>query len=75
MIKDTIKAKLTSYLERAEKLKEYLAKNKSKPIAAKEGGKAKDDSDDDDTSKDDQEKKKLKVDSSRLAFRNYGRGS
>jgi hypothetical protein len=52
-----------------------LAKNKSKPVAAKEGGKAKDDSDDDDTSKDDQEKKKLKVNSSRLAFRNYGRGS
>ncbi|TDG41882.1 hypothetical protein AWZ03_011695 [Drosophila navojoa] len=61
--KDSIRAKCLQYLDRAEKLKEYLKKGKKKPI--KEGGESssKDDkdkkSDSDDEDGDDPEKKKL----------------
>ncbi|KAH8299243.1 hypothetical protein KR044_013092 [Drosophila immigrans] len=63
--KDSIRAKCLQYLDRAEKLKEYLKKGKKKPL--KEGGESssssKDDkdkkSDSDDEDGDDPEKKKL----------------
>ncbi|KAH8394142.1 hypothetical protein KR215_010882 [Drosophila sulfurigaster] len=63
--KDSIRAKCLQYLDRAEKLKEYLKKGKKKPL--KEGGSdsssSKDDkdkkSDSDDEDGDDPEKKKL----------------
>ncbi|KAI8892757.1 P-loop containing nucleoside triphosphate hydrolase protein [Globomyces pollinis-pini] len=66
-LKETIRKKFTEYLERAEKLKDYLAQNQKKPIAAGEsGGKSKknngpdDDDDDDKNDKQDAETKKLK---------------
>ncbi|KAJ6637620.1 Vacuolar protein sorting-associated protein 4 [Pseudolycoriella hygida] len=58
--KESIRAKCLQYLDRAEKLKEYLKKgSKKKPV--KEGGSSKDDkkSGDSDSDSDDPEKKKL----------------
>ncbi|XP_013109934.1 vacuolar protein sorting-associated protein 4 [Stomoxys calcitrans] len=60
--KDSIRAKCLQYLDRAEKLKEYLKKGKKKPV--KEGGdsSSKDDKDkksDSDSDGEDPEKKKL----------------
>jgi len=58
--KESIRAKCLQYLDRAEKLKEYLKKgSKKKPV--KEGGNSKDDkkSGDSDSDSDDPEKKKL----------------
>ncbi|KAI2799801.1 hypothetical protein RDWZM_004940 [Blomia tropicalis] len=62
--KESIRNKCIQYLERAEKLKEYInsgKKPKNKPVKANESnGDGKDDSDDDsDKEKDDKEKKKL----------------
>lgn len=56
-LKESIRKKFTEYLERAEKLKEYLA-NERKPSKIKEG--RKDSDDDDDDKKQDTETKKLK---------------
>ena len=60
--KESIRAKVTTYLERAEKLKEY-SKKKQKPVAAKAGGngdKADKNTDKDSDEEDaDPEKKKL----------------
>ncbi|XP_055384593.1 vacuolar protein sorting-associated protein 4 [Condylostylus longicornis] len=60
--KDSIRAKCLQYLDRAEKLKEYLKKGKKKPVAEGENSKEdkgkKSDSDSDD---EDPEKKKLQA--------------
>lgn len=59
--KDSIRAKCLQYLDRAEKLKEYLRKGKKKPIKEGESS-SKDDKDkksDSDSDGDDPEKKKL----------------
>ena len=37
--KESIRAKCLQYLERAEKLKEYVKKGKKKPMASGSGGK------------------------------------
>ncbi|XP_067640466.1 vacuolar protein sorting-associated protein 4 [Eurosta solidaginis] len=58
--KDSIRAKCVQYLDRAEKLKEYLKKGKKKPV--KEGESSRDDKDkkdDSDSDGEDPEKKKL----------------
>ncbi|KAH9424346.1 vacuolar protein sorting 4 [Dermatophagoides pteronyssinus] len=62
--KDSIRQKVFQYIERAEKLNDYIKNKKSKSKPVKEnptnGTKTKDDSDDDDEDKkDDKEKKKL----------------
>lgn len=60
--KDSIRAKCLQYLDRAEKLKEYLRKNNKKSKPVKDGESAsKDDkkSGDDESDSDDPEKKKL----------------
>lgn len=59
--KDSIRAKCVQYLDRAEKLKEYLnKKDKKKPIKAGDGEPSKDDKNgDEDEDSDDPEKKKL----------------
>ncbi|XP_053950867.1 vacuolar protein sorting-associated protein 4 [Anastrepha ludens] len=61
--KDSIRAKCLQYLDRAEKLKEYLKKGKKKPV--KEGESTskddKDKKDDSDSDGDDPEKKKLQA--------------
>lgn len=61
-VKESIRAKCMQYLERAEKLKEYLKKNKKKPVkAGADNSKCEDkksDSGDSDTDSD-PEKKKL----------------
>ena len=58
--KDSIRGKCLQYLDRAEKLKEYLAKGKKKPV--KDGETPSKDSDkksDEESDSDDPEKKKL----------------
>lgn len=62
--KDSIRQKVIQYIERAEKLKEYIKKkggNKSKPVkdVPTNGTKTKDDSEDDEDKEEDKEKKKL----------------
>lgn len=60
--KDSIRAKCLQYLDRAEKLKEYLKKGKKKPVA--EGENPKDDKSkksDSDSDEEDPEKKKLQA--------------
>uniref|UniRef100_A0A182WW73 Uncharacterized protein n=1 Tax=Anopheles quadriannulatus TaxID=34691 RepID=A0A182WW73_ANOQN len=62
--KDSIRAKCFQYLDRAEKLKEYLKKGKKKPVKDGDGA-AKDDkskaNDSSDSDSDDPEKKKLQA--------------
>jgi len=58
--KESIRTKCVTYLERAEKLKEYIKGGKKKPIKAGDnGGESKKDSKDDDSDSDDPEKKKM----------------
>lgn len=61
--KESIRQKVIQYIERAEKLKDYIQnkKSKSKPIKDNptNGTKTKDDSDEDDDKEEDKEKKKL----------------
>ncbi|KAK2726400.1 vacuolar protein sorting-associated protein 4-like [Artemia franciscana] len=61
--KDTIRAKVKTYLERAEKLKEFLKKKKKQPVKAGEatsnGKKSSKDEEDDESDSDDPEKKKM----------------
>ena len=73
-IKESLRKKFTEYLDRAEKHKEYLQKNKKKPKAVAEGdgnnatyqgksckkGSSESDSDDDSNKKDDGESKKMR---------------
>lgn len=64
-LKDSIRKKFTEYLDRAEKLKEHLAKTKKKaskkPVKMGNTKNEKQDSDDSESdSKEDQEKKKMK---------------
>ncbi|KAK2726479.1 vacuolar protein sorting-associated protein 4-like [Artemia franciscana] len=61
--KDTIRVKVKNYLERAEKLKEFLKKKKKQPVKAGEaisnGKKSSKDEEDDDSDSDDPGKKKM----------------
>lgn len=58
--KDSIRAKCLQYLDRAEKLKEYLKKGKKKPVKdAENSSKDEKKSGDDESDSDDPEKKKL----------------
>ncbi|XP_014240831.1 vacuolar protein sorting-associated protein 4A [Cimex lectularius] len=58
--KDSIRTKCSQYLERAEKLKEYLKKGKKKPVKDGEGAPKSDEKkSDSDSDSDDPEKKKL----------------
>eukprot|EP00091_Calanus_sinicus_P008918 TRINITY_DN21215_c0_g1_i1.p2 TRINITY_DN21215_c0_g1~~TRINITY_DN21215_c0_g1_i1.p2 ORF type:complete len:133 (-),score=54.05 TRINITY_DN21215_c0_g1_i1:126-500(-) len=58
--KESIRAKCVTYLERAEKLKEYIKGGKKKPIKAGSNGESKKDSKGSDSEdEDDPEKKKM----------------
>lgn len=58
--KESIRAKCVTYLERAEKLKEYIkGGSKKKPVKAGSNGESKKDSKDSDSDEDDPEKKKM----------------
>jgi len=57
--KESIRAKCITYLERAEKLKEYIKGGKKKPVKAGSNGESKKDSKDSDSDSDDPEKKKM----------------
>jgi len=59
--KESIRAKCLQYLDRAEKLKEYLKGDKKKPVKdSSGGGGSSSDKKDDDSDEDDSEKKKFK---------------
>lgn len=57
--KESIRAKCVTYLERAEKLKEYIKGGKKKPIKAGSNGESKKDKGSDSEDEDDPEKKKM----------------
>lgn len=59
--KDSIRGKCLQYLDRAEKLKEYLKKGKKKPVKDGDSGASKDEkkSGDEESDSDDPEKKKM----------------
>lgn len=57
--KESIRAKCLQYLDRAEKLKEYLKKGKKKPVKDAEGSSKDEKKSDEESDSDDPEKKKL----------------